>query len=132
MSQMDHFGFTKLLVDDLEATATFYKSVCGLTELARVDSEIEGRPIREIMFNATGQGAATFVLLNFVGAPKPHNDEVIIGFQTSDVEAFVQRAVAAGGSIAEDVKSMPEHGVKVGFVRDVEGHLIEVVEMLQG
>ncbi len=131
MSQMDHFGFTKLLVDDLEATATFYKSVCGLTELARVDSEIAGRPIREIMFNATGQGAATFVLLNFVGAPKPHNDEVIIGFQTSDVEAFVQRAVAAGGSIAEDVKAMPEHGVKVGFVRDIEGHLIEVVEMLQ-
>lgn len=128
---MDHFGFTKLLVDDLEATATFYKSVCGLTELARVDSEIAGRPIREIMFNATGQGAATFVLLNFVGAPKPHNDEVIIGFQTSDVEAFVQRAVAAGGSIAEDVKAMPEHGVKVGFVRDIEGHLIEVVEMLQ-
>jgi len=129
--QADHFSFTKLLVDDLEATAAFYKSVCGLTELARVDSAIEGRQISEIMFNATGEGAATFVLLKFVGAPKPHNDEVIIGFMTPDVEAFVQRAVAAGGSVAEEVKSMPEHGVRVAFVRDVEGHLIEVVQLLQ-
>lgn len=130
-SQPDHFGFTKLLVDDLEATATFYKSVCGLTELARVESVIAGRPISEIMFNATGQGAATFVLLKFVGSPKPHNDEVILGFQTADVLAFVQRVVAAGGTIVEEVKDMPEHGVKVGFVRDIEGHLIEVVELLR-
>lgn len=130
MAQVDHFGFTKLLVDDLEATAAFYKTVCGLTELARVESQIAGRPISEIMFNATGEGAATFVLLKFVGAPKPHNDEVILGFQTQDVEAFMQRAVAAGGTVEEAVKAMPEHGVKVGFVRDVEGHLIEVVELL--
>lgn len=126
----DHFGFTKLLVHDLERTATFYKAVCGVTELARVESKIAGRPISEIMFNATGQGAATFVLLKFEGAPKPTNDEVIIGFVTPDLEAFIGRVKAAGGSVEEDLKSMPEHGVKVAFLRDVEGHLLEVVELL--
>ncbi len=127
-----HFGFSKLLVNDLEAAATFYSSVCGLTELARVTSDIAGRPISEIMYNPTGEGGATFVLLQFTDSDARGSDEVIIGFQTDDVDAFVERAVAAGGSIVEAVKSMPEHGVRVGFVADPEGHLIEVVELLAG
>ena len=65
----DHFGFTKLIVGDLERSADFYKSVCELTESGRVDATIEGRRISEIMFNATGQGAATFVLLTYPDDP---------------------------------------------------------------
>jgi predicted enzyme related to lactoylglutathione lyase len=127
---MNHFGFTKLLVHDLEATARFYKDVCGLTELQRVDSTIAGRAISEIIFTATAPGAGSFVLLKFLDAPKPTNDEVIIGFITDDAEAFLDRAVAAGGAIADPAKPHPDHGVKVGFVTDCEGHLIEVVELL--
>jgi len=127
----DHFGFTKLVVGDLEAAADFYTSVCELTEMARVDAEIEGRPISEIMFNATGQGAATFVLLTYNGEPTPKAGEVIIGFVTTDVDAFVSRVEAAGGKVAQQAVRQPEHGVKVAFVRDPEGHLIEVVELLQ-
>ena len=126
-----HFGFTKLLVNDLEASAAFYREVAGVQELVRVDDQIAGRPIREIMFHPTAEGGATFVLLQFVDQPTSGSD-VILGFQTDDVEAFVQRAVSAGGQVVDPVKSMPEHGVKVGFVRDIEGHLIEVVELLQG
>jgi catechol 2,3-dioxygenase-like lactoylglutathione lyase family enzyme len=126
----DHFGFTKLIVGDLEKSAEFYKSVCELTEQARVDAAIEGRRISEIMFNPTGQGAATFVLLAYPDEPRPKGGEAILGFITEDVHAFVARAKAAGGTIAQDVASQPEHGVKVGFVRDIEGHLIEVVELL--
>jgi catechol 2,3-dioxygenase-like lactoylglutathione lyase family enzyme len=126
----DHFGFTKLIVGDLERSADFYTSVCELTELARVDAAIEGRRISEIMFNATGQGGATFVLLTYRDTPKPSSNEVILGFITKNVHAFVERAKAAGGSVAQEVESQPQHGVKVAFVRDVEGHLIEVVELL--
>jgi predicted enzyme related to lactoylglutathione lyase len=127
---MNHFGFTKLLVHDLEAAAAFYKAVAGLSEMARVDAEIGGRKISEIIFNASGQGAATFVLLKFLDAPKPTNDEVILGFQTEDVEAFVARAVANGGAVVEKPHDNPAHGVRVGFVTDCEGHLIEVVQLL--
>ncbi len=128
--QSTHFGFSKLLVNDLEASASFYSSVCGLTEMARVDSEIAGRPISEIMYNPTGDGAATFVLLQFTDGNTRGKEEVIIGFQTDNVAAFVARAEAAGGSVVESVKEMPEHGVRVAFVADNEGHLIEVVELL--
>lgn len=123
-------GFTKLLVNDLEAAATFYKNVAGLTETARVEAEIAGRKISEILFAPAYQGAATFVLLKFLDAPKPTNDEVILGFVTPDVDDFIGRAVKAGGTLVEAAYDNIPHGVRVGFVTDVEGHLIEVVQML--
>lgn len=126
-----HFGFTKLLVNDLASSAAFYSAVCGLKELARVDAEIEGRPIREIMFHPTGDGGATFVLLQFLDQPGSGND-AILGFQTEDLEGFVHRTLAAGGQLVDPIKSLPDHGVKVAFVRDIEGHLLEVVELLRG
>lgn len=124
-----HFGFTKLLVRDLEKAARFYSDVCGLTELARVEAAIAGRPISEIMFNTTGEGAAMFVLLKFMDTDGADGRDVILGFQTDDVAAFVQRAVAAGGKIVDPIRDDPDHGVKVGFVSDPEGHLIEVVQV---
>lgn len=126
-----HFGFTKLLVQDLEKSAQFYADVCGLTELARVDAVIAGRPICEIMFNTTGSGAAMFVLLKFMDDEGSTGKDVILGFQTDDVAAFVQRAVDAGGKIVDPVQDNPAHGVKVGFVSDPEGHLIEVVQVTE-
>lgn len=124
------FGFSKLIVADLEKSVTFYKDVCGFTELARVDAEIEGRAIREIMFTTASPGAATFVLLNYPDAPQLVQGETILGIITSDVAGFVKKAERAGGRVVQMPKTMAEHGVKVAFVRDNEGHLIEVVEML--
>ena len=129
---LSHFGFTKLLVQDLEKSAAFYSAVCGLTETYRVESEIAGRPIKEIMYAPTAEGGASFVLLSFLDAKGPHREEVILGFQTEDLEAFVKRAQDAGGKVVDPIRSMPEHGVKVVFITDVEGHLLEVVELLPG
>jgi lactoylglutathione lyase len=129
-SRKTQFSFTKLLVEDLEKTADFYKSVCGLVETGRVDAKIGGRPISEILFAPTEGGTATLVLLKFLDSPKPTNDEVILGFITDDLDAYVERATTAGGTVVDPPKSQPEHGVKVAFVTDVEGHLIEVVELL--
>ncbi|SMH37888.1 VOC family protein [Azospirillum agricola] len=125
-----NYGFTKLLVWDLEATANFYKAVAGVVELARVEDEIGGRKIAEIMFKPTHEGASTFVLLKFLDAPKPTNDEVIVGFVTDNADAFVERAVAAGGTVVDAARDIPAHGVRVAFVTDVEGHLIEVAQLL--
>ena len=124
------FGFTKLIVGDLEKSAAFYKSVCGVVEQARIDDVLDGRPMSEILFNPAAPGGPTFVLLTFHDAPKPAASEVILGFITPDLDAFLDRARAAGGTVVEEMGSRPELGVKVAFVRDIEGHLIEVVQML--
>jgi lactoylglutathione lyase len=124
------FGFTKLIVGDLEKSAAFYKSVCGVVEQARVDDVLDGRPISEILFNPATPGGPTFVLFTFHDTPKPFGSEVILGFMTPDLDAFLDRARAAGGTVVEELGSRPELGVKVAVVKDFEGHLIEVVQML--
>ena len=60
-----HFGFTKLVVADLDGSAAFYATVFGMVEQRRVHAEIAGRAIDEILFSNTAPGAATFVLLRF-------------------------------------------------------------------
>ncbi|MBY6262095.1 glyoxalase/bleomycin resistance/dioxygenase family protein [Azospirillum sp. 412522] len=126
----NNFGFTKLLVSDLEATATFYKTVCGLEEMARVDEEIAGRQISEILFKPPYEGAATFVLLKFLDTSAPSTAEVILGFITDSTDAFVERTLGAGGTLVQEARDMPAHGVRVAFVTDPEGHLIEVAQLL--
>ena len=125
-----HFSFTKLLVDDLDRSAAFYKSVCGLVEQMRFDGSINGRPISEITFLSTYPGGGSLTLLKFKDAPKPTNDEVILGFTTSDLDAFITRVEAAGGKVTDPIKTLRKMNLRVAFVQDVEGHLIEVVQLL--
>lgn len=127
---MKHFAFTKLVVADLAVAEAFYTAVFDLSPTHRVQSDIAGRPIDEVMFAATAPGASTFVLLTYPDLTEPSSDEVIVGFVTDDVDAVLQRAVEAGGQVAREPRDMPEHGVRVGFATDPEGHLIEVVQVL--
>jgi len=123
-------GFTKIVVEDLDAMAAFYRDVCGLEEEGRADAQIGGRPIRELYFRSDPPGTGTFTLTKFLDAPRTNADAVILGFIADDIESFVSRSIAAGASLVEGVQSQPQHGVKVAFVKDVEGNLIEVVELL--
>jgi lactoylglutathione lyase len=125
-----HFSFTKLVVDDLEKTHSFYTSVCGVVEQFRYESAIGNRQISEICYAPTAAGGGAFTLLQYIGARKPENGELILGFTTNDIDAFVTRAEAAGGRIADPIRSMPDLNLRVAFVEDCEGHLIEVVQML--
>lgn len=127
-----HFAFTKLVVDDLEKCHAFYTGVCGLVEQFRYESEISERAISEIGYAPTAAGGASFALLKYLNADKPANGELILGFTTDDIDAFVARALAAGGRVADPVRAMPDLGLNVAFVEDCEGHLIEVVQMHAG
>jgi len=120
------FMFTKLLVDDLEAAAAFYTSVCGLVEMHRVEAEITGRKVSEIVYLPTSQGGPMFILAKFSGAPKPANDQLILGFGTQDLDALLSRAEAAGGRVLE--KSGADHpsGFRHAFVADPEGNWLQI------
>jgi predicted enzyme related to lactoylglutathione lyase len=126
----DQFGFTKLVVGDLDKSAAFYSHVFGVKEQYRVHADICGREIDEILFETATPGGATFVLLRYADSPAPSSDEVILGFITEDVDGVCARAMDAGGSVTREARDQPEHGVRVAFVADVEGHLIEVVQPL--
>jgi predicted enzyme related to lactoylglutathione lyase len=123
-----HFSFTKLVVGDLAKSAAFYEATCGLVAQTRVDTQHAGRKLSEILYQPTAAGGATFVLIHYEDTPKTVSSELILGFSTADVDAFVARAVAAGGSVETAPYAIPEMKIRVAFVRDVEGHLIEVVQ----
>lgn len=122
------FASTTLVINDLERSATFYKSVCGLTEVARLTAQVGGRDITEILFNFRGEGAATFVLLKYLGEPAPVIGETINVFATEDMEAFIERATKHGALVVDTPSYNAEYGVKSAFIKDPEGHLIGIYE----
>jgi predicted enzyme related to lactoylglutathione lyase len=130
---LSHFGFCKLAVQDLERSAAFYRVVFGLVDGARVTrdkSASSGGPIDEITFCCTAKGGPSLTLIKFLDRNSPPLGETILGFHTDDIDALVERARFAGGALARPICDLPDHGVRVGFVADPEGHLIEVVSRL--
>lgn len=124
------FNFTKLLVADLDKSAAFYEAVFKLQQQFKVEDAIEGRKIREVMYQPTQEGGATFVLLSFEDSPVPVVGETITGFTVANLDQVLADVEANGGKIAEAIREMPEMGIRVAFARDPEAHLIEIVQML--
>jgi catechol 2,3-dioxygenase-like lactoylglutathione lyase family enzyme len=123
-------GFTKLIVEDIDAMSRFYGVVCGFEEEGRGEDQIAGRPIREAYFRSDPPGTGTFTLTKFLDTSRPVTESLILGFVAPDIDVFVDTAIAAGAQLIEPVQSRPEHGVKVAFIKDIEGNLVEVVEIL--
>ena len=128
------FGFTKLVVDHEEKLAVYYQEVYGLSPAQRLQGDAGGlgEPFREIILGPGGELSPdeSLVLFKFVDRAAPRDQESILGFITEDLDALVERIQANGGSLAGPLRSMPEHGVRVVFSTDPEGHLCENVELI--
>ena len=127
------FTFTKLVVDDLDAMAEFYCSVFDLHNVARAnfDQGDAGSAIEEIVLATTPDAQwGSFVLMKFKDRPPTKEVGAIVGFTTTDLPALLDRVRRFGGSVIGDIKNMSEHGFRVALVRDPEGHLNELVEMV--
>jgi uncharacterized glyoxalase superfamily protein PhnB len=126
------FGFTKLIVDDEEAQAEYYHQVYGLNKLLRVQNDDSGAggPIREVIMGpGDTMSAESLVMLKIVDRPAPRDQEAILGFITEDLDALSVRIAAHGGKLLDEIKSMPEHGIRVVFSTDPEGRMSENVEL---
>jgi len=122
------YAFTKLVVRDLEAMTRYYGDVYGLAPIQRVQAEIDGASIDELILGRDGAYGG-LILLHWVDQDTPPNGEVILGFTTGDVDALFSRAEAAGGTVRVAPRPSDAGGGRVvGFLEDPEGHLAEVVE----
>lgn len=126
------FSFTKLIVSDVDSLFDFYHRVFGLVELTRVRQGEGEHQLDEIIMGASGAGysSPTLVIQRFPNRPVPAPGEATLGFVVADVDATVAAALAAGGSVYRAAHAQPQHGIKVAFIKDSDGHLVEIVEML--
>lgn len=120
------FMFTKLIVRDLEGAARFYTSVFGLIEMQRVDAVIEGRAAKEVVYMPTMQGGPMFILLHYLDQASASAGESVLGFAASDVDACLARVEQFGGTVVDAPKDLPEGMLRYAFVRDPEGHLVQI------
>ncbi|MBK6287054.1 MAG: VOC family protein [Gammaproteobacteria bacterium] len=123
------YGFAKTFVHDLDAMAAFYQEVFGLIPFNRHQDAMFGRAIDEITFQSTYQGGPALTLITYMDSIGPSAGESVQGYVTENLEALVGRATAAGGSVPEPIRDIPEFGLRVAFVLDPEGHINEVIQM---
>lgn len=124
------YAFAKTFVHDLDAMAKFYEQVLGLVANNRHQDVMLGRKIDEITYRPSYPGGPALTLIKYLDSAGPAGGEAVQGFITQDLDATVERALAAGGSVPEPAREIPEFGIRVAFILDPEGHVNEVIQML--
>jgi lactoylglutathione lyase len=123
------FAFSKLVVQDLERQAAFYRVVCGYGEGDVLRGDIAGQPVEEIILRKP-DGGLDLVLLTYLRGPAPPSGSEITAFDTDDLDGFQARLLGARGTVVEPIKwvTVGVNTMRIGFFADPEGHLLEVME----
>lgn len=126
------FSFTKIVVGDVDAAERFYCDVMGLKRVLRFQTGEGEFELDEVIMSSNGEydGGHNFIVIRYLNQPAPNPGEGIFGFTVKDVDATISAVLAAGGTLYRPARVVEEHGIKVAFVKDPEGHLLELVEML--
>lgn len=132
MSTGTVYGFTKIVVDDLDRIADFYTKTVGYKPLQRVKAVCGGEDIEEIIM-VLGEGygeGIPLIVWKWLEREAPADTDAILGFQTDDVDALYQRVLDNGGTGMDEPHDQLHHGVRVGFAKDPDGRVLELVQML--
>lgn len=120
-------GYIIHYVPDVPATIAFYEQAFGLTRTFVTPDATFGQL-------ATGETALAFCAESMLGGfnlgfvpNRPQNPPygAEIAFTTADVAGALERAVAAGALLVMPAQKKP-WGQTVGYVRDVNGALVEL------
>lgn len=125
---MIKFAYTILYVEDVKKAIHFYERAFGFTQKFVTPDNSYG----EVITGDTTLSFAskTLALSNLKDGfaqsslnEKPFGIE--IGFTTSDVQATINKAIETGAKLYAAPKEKP-WGQVVGYVRDLDGFLIEI------
>ena len=117
--------FVRLLVDDYAACFRFYRDVMGFPvtfgdeEGAYADFDA-GADVSLALFVRQNQ-------TDHVGAPaEARGDKAVIVFEVDDVDAAVEELRGRGAPVSAEPADRRDWGIRVGYVRDPDGNLIEL------
>ncbi|SDS19212.1 VOC family protein [Jiangella sp. DSM 45060] len=122
--------YTILYVDDVAAAVDFYATAFGLDRGFVHDSGDYG----ELATGATKLAFSSTALMRQLGKdPRPPSitgPTFEIAFETDDVPAAFQRAVAAGAAVVQPVRD-ESWGQTTSYVSDPHGYLVEICSPIQ-
>lgn len=126
------FSLAKIQVADIDAAERFYVEGLGLEVSARVaEGEGEARMFERIMaVPGAPRGTPNFILISYPDAPCPPPGESTIGFMVEELEASIERAVAAGARLDVPPAELPHYGLRLAFLLDPQGHRIELLQAM--
>ena len=112
-----------LCVRDAKAAIAFYRAVFDAEEVERM-RDARGRVSHcELRMDAGSIYLADEFPEFGIRAPQPGIDPpVIIDVDVTDVQAFVDRALALGATLTRPLE-LPDHGLQTGRFRDPFGHI---------
>ena len=122
------FAYTILYVPDVGRSLDFYESAFGLKRRSLHESGMYGE--LETGSTTLSFAAEPLAQSNIPGGFQPASltrqpAAYEVGFTTSDVPAAYERALAAGALAVAAPKPKP-WGQVVAYVRDLDGHLVEL------
>lgn len=134
----DHYG---VVIGDMDASLAFYRDTLGMELLDRFEQEsdafnravgVEDAHVELAFLDASGY------VVELIDYHRPSGDDANAGVENNDIGAAhfclaVDDADAAYERLREDVSflSAPqelENGVKLAFVEDPDGNLVELLE----
>ena len=126
-----YVGAAGIGVSDLEKSYDFYTRVCGFKKaftlnLPHMDEHILTSP--------TGKGASV-VLMHYTDGSNPNytNNPVKLVFYVDDPKAFADAIRKEGLPIEREPEPVPElQNAVVGFARDPDGYLLEILQTPEG
>ena len=125
-----NFVFTKLNVHAIDTLERFYCTLFGMEVITRVNlGEGEGA-MDERILTKPGTRGPQLILFAQPGRPLPPPGESVLGLMVEDVERTLAEPQALGARVLHPLMEVPEHGLKLVYITDPEGHVVELLQSL--
>ena len=129
---MSTFRSVGIVVSDIDRSIAFYRDVVGMQERRRFD--VPAMHLLEVVMGfGTEGGGAALVLMHY--SDEEQRRYVDIGgklvIDASDASAVVEAGRAAGCEVVAEPTEYPGFGL-IGFIKDPDGYLVELIEATAG
>ena len=126
------FGFTKLVVKDLNALEEFYCDVFGMKRVHRVTTDEHQYALEEVILTLGGKSDShALVITRYRHKPCPPAGAAWTGFVVPDIDTTLSTVQKHGGRIEVPVHENREYAVRAAIAADPEGHVIEVIQVIR-
>lgn len=123
-----NFVFTKVNVGDIDRLETFYTALFGMEVTARIAQGEGEAQMDERILTKPGTRGPQLILIAHPNRPLPAPGETVLGLMVDDLDAAFAQALEMGASVVHPITEVPEHKLRLAFVADPEGHVVELLQ----